>query len=187
MHQTFSEMKSKYFLQRVLLFVMIVQVFSIKATFGQDSISATKQAIREKLSVPFGTISKMNIEIVDGDELHDKYHQGSFLIKIKSVDSLPLSVPVIIEFKDETGNFPGDGFELYKKLYGKKTGTISSGISTKMKKKYVGRGFNIAAYETGEFTGIPNEYYKYQPERQDYGFHFRNYIIIVGDLTKGTK
>jgi hypothetical protein len=179
-------MNSKHILKHLFLFATIIVAFTAKTTFCQDTIRS-KQVIKERLTVPFGTVTKMNIEIVDGKELNDKGHQSSFLFRVRSVDSILLSEPVIIEFKDETGNFPGDEFELYKYLYGKKTGTISSKESEKMKKKYVGRQFNIVAYETGEFTGVPGDYFRYQPERQDYGFHFMNYIIVIADLTKRTE
>lgn len=179
-------MNSKLSLKYIFLIVAIIASFTAKTALGQDTIRPN-QAIKERLIVPFGTLVKMKAEIVDGAELNDKAHQASFLFSIKSVDSILLPKPILIEFKDETGNFPVDDFELYKYLYGKKTGTISSKESEKMKKKYAGKEFNIVGYETGEFTGIPDGYFKYQPVRQDYGFHFRHYIIVVADLTKKTE
>ncbi|NOT93411.1 hypothetical protein [Ferruginibacter sp.] len=129
----------------------------------------------------------MDIEIVDGIELNDKDHQSSFLFRIKSVDSIALTKSVIMEFKDETGEFPADEFQLYKYLYGKKKETVSSDIAVKIKKNYVGKTFKVVAYETGEFTGIPNGYFEYLPVRQDYGFHFRHYIIAVANVTNKTN
>ena len=126
----------------------------------------------------------MNIEIIDGDKLDDKGYEGSFLFKIKSVDSIKLSKPIIIELKDETGKFPTDVFQLYKYLYGRETGAPTSDTTEKMKKEYVGKTFKVVAYETGEFSGVPDNYFKYQPVRQDRGFYFRHYIIVVADLTK---
>ena len=177
-------MKSKYFAKYSFFFV-----FAFGATmsaFGQDT-TRPKEMIEEKLAIPFGTIRKMNIVIVDGDQLRDKAHQGSFLFSVKSVDSTTFLNPVTIEFKDETGKFPRDEFELYKYLHGKKATTLSAKQSEEMKKKYVGKEFTVAAYETGEFTGLPENYFKYQPVRQDYGFHFRHYIIVVADLTPSKK
>jgi hypothetical protein len=177
-------MNSKQFLKYI--FVTLLVVLTVKTSFGQDT-TGPKQVIKARLTVPFGTLAKMSVEIVDGNELNEKGHQSSFLLRVKSIDNTPLSKPIIIEFKDETGNFPTDDFELYKHLYGKKTRTISSKETEKMKKKYVGRQFNIVAYETGGFTGIPDDYFKYQPVKQDYEFHFRHYIIVVADLTKTTE
>jgi hypothetical protein len=177
-------MNSKYFEKYSFLFVF-ASVTAMSAV-GQDT-TRPKQLIEEKLAVPFGTIRKMTIVIVDGDQLHDKGHQGSFLFRVKSVDSTTFLNPVTIEFKDETGKFPRDEFELYKYLYGKNAKTLSAKQSEGMKKKYVGKEFTVAAYETGEFTGLPENYFKYQPVRPGYGFHFRHYIIVVADLTPTKK
>jgi hypothetical protein len=88
-----------------------------------------------------------------------------------------------MEFRDETDKFPNETFGLYKYLYGKKTGSLSSGMIEKMKKKYVGREFSIVAYETGGFTGFPVGYFEYQPLAQGTGFYFKNYLVIIASLT----
>jgi hypothetical protein len=178
-------MNSKHFLKHIFFTVTIIAGFTAKTTFGQDTVKP-RQVIKEWLTVPFGTLVKMKVEIIDGEELNDKYHQSSFLFRIKSVDSILLPKSIIIDFKDETGKFPTDEFELYKYLYGKEIGKISPSGSKKMKKKYVGQEFTIVAYEAGEFGGVPDGYFRYQPVRQDFGFYFRHYIIVVADLTKLT-
>jgi hypothetical protein len=143
----------------IFLTVACIAIFAIKFAFGQDTIKP-KQIIKERLPVHFGTLAKLKVEVVDGDSLDDKYHEGDFLFKVKCVDSISLTKAIIIEFKDETGRF---------KI---------------INKKNVGQEFTIVAYETGEFSGIPDGYFKYQPVRQDYGFHFRHYLIVVAVLTK---
>jgi hypothetical protein len=179
-------MRIKHLLKSILLALTIIAAFIANTAFGQDS-TRSAQVIKEWLPVPFGTIAKMTIEIVDGNELNDKGHQSSFLFRIKRIDSMAVAKPILMEFTDETGHFPSEDFALYKYLYGKKTGTLSSAQIEKMKTKYVGKEFIIAAYETGGFTGIPDGYYKYQPIRQDYGFHFKHHLVVVGDLTKRTQ
>jgi hypothetical protein len=165
-------MTSKLFLTRTL-FLIVIACISVKTTFGQNQVKA-------RLGLAFGTLVKMKVEIVDGDKLNDKYHQSTFLFKVKSVDSIVLTQPITIEFKDETGKFPCDEFQLYKLIYGKETGEISQEESRELKKKYVGKEFEVVAYETGEFTGIPDGYFKYQPVRQDMAFHFKTYLVIIG-------
>lgn len=156
--------------------------YSAKMSFGQDS-TYQQQLVKEKLTVPFGTMVKMGIEIIDGDQLKMKGYQGRFLARVKSIDSVLLAESVVLEFKDETGKFPVNEFELHTQLYGRKTGVVSAQLSADMKKKYVAREFSVVAYETGEFTGVPDGYADYREIRQDYSFHFRNYIIIVADRT----
>jgi len=68
-------------------------------------------------------------------------------------------------------------------LYGDDRGRSSYDADKEMKQKYVGKQFDVVAYETGEFTGVPDGYFKYQRVRQDVGFGFKNYLIIVADLT----
>ena len=174
-------MNPKHALQFIVHFVMVVAGLVPAVIFAQGT-ARPRLVIEERLPVPFGTVVKMKVIIVDGEELNDKGHQSSFLLKVMSVDGITLSKPVIIEFEDETGKFPNGVFELYKYLKGKEAHSISSEESDKIKKKYVGKEFDIAGYETGKFTGIPRGYGKYQPERQDYGFHFRHYIIVIADL-----
>lgn len=154
-------------------------------TVAQDT-ARYKRWFTEKLNHPFGTFLTLGVEIFDGEKLHDKIHQGSYLFKIKTVDSILLSEPIIMEFKDETGYFPSDDFQLYKYLYGVDTGYLDGKTATKITKKYSGREFTIIAYESGAFTGLPKGYGKYtQVIPQDVGFYFKHYLIVVSDLSKG--
>ena len=176
-------MNSKYFLYYIFLCVTIISCNSPKASNKQDN-NKSNSSVKERLNHPFGTLLKLTVEIVDGDLLASKGLEGSFLFKIKSVDSIALSNTILMEFKDETGKFPNEVFGLHKYLYGNDVGQIPSDEYKKMKKKYVGHEFNIVAYETGEFTGVPDGYFKYQRVRQDVGFGFMNYLIVVAGLTK---
>jgi hypothetical protein len=179
--QSNNQLNSKQMLRLNFSFVTIIGFFAATSALGQDTLKPTQ--IKERLNVPFGTLVKMKVEIVDGEKLNDKYHEGNFLFRIKTVDSIAVPGSMIIDFKDETGKFPTDEFELYKYLYGKEAKEITSSESKKMKKNYVGQNFTIMAYEAGEFAGVPKDYFKYQPVRQDFGFHFRHLIIVVADLT----
>lgn len=149
-----------------------------------QKVNAPVASIKEKLNVPFGTIVKMKVEIVDGDELRMKGYTGLFLFRVLSVSDKKLTKAAIIEFTDETGKFPNEMFGLYKYLYGKATGSLSSKEEEIMKKKYVGKVFEIIGYETGGFIGEPVDYYKYQETKQNWSFHFRNYLIVIGLANK---
>jgi hypothetical protein len=94
----------------------IIACFIALTTVGQAT--AKSKQIKQLLSVPFGTIAKLTIEIVDGDKLNDKGYEGSYLFKIKTLNGVKLSKSIIVEFKDETDKFPADDFQLYKYLYG---------------------------------------------------------------------
>ena len=109
---------------------------------------------------------KLKVEVIDGNNLTDKYFERKFFFRVKSIDNATIHKNLIIEFRDETGKFPADDFELYKYLYGKEIGQISSNESTKMKKQYIGREFYIVAYEDGEFTGFIEGNIEHRPLRR---------------------
>jgi hypothetical protein len=138
-----------------------------------------QEVVKELLGHPLGTISKMVVEVVDGDKLKDKYHTGTLLFKVKRVDSSDLPSPVILDFKDETGTFPLGDFVLNVQSNGKRVDTLSTRQEQRLRKNLIGKSFTIMAYESGLFTGVLDRYFEYQPVRQDFGFHFRHYLVIV--------
>lgn len=143
--------------------------------------------ISAKLAIPFGTIAKLEVEIYDGDSLQRKEYQGRYLLKINSVNDKKLVDTLLMAFDDETEELANDNFSLYKLVYRKKANTISSIQIHKMKKTYVGRKLTVMAYETGQFTGMPKEYFKYRPIRADRDFHFENYLMIVSIVKKSSN
>jgi hypothetical protein len=160
---------------------LILSVFFLICQFDNGHCqNNAKGTINPLLSIPFGTIATLEIEIIDGASLNNKRDEASYLLKVVKVNGEQLAKPVIINFKDETGQFPADDFELYKFKHKKEVASINSEESNKLQKGYVGRPFKIIAYESGGFTGIPNDYFKYQPVRQDMNFHFEHYLIIIG-------
>src|SRR5207247_300584 len=129
--------------------------------------------------IPFGTIAKLDVDIYDGDSLQMKAYEGIYLLKINSINDKLQNGTVLLSFKDETGELANDSFGLYKLIYGKSANSISRKQIDENKKKYVGKKLTLMAYETGHFTGIPKDYFKYQPIRTDRNFHFEDYLIIV--------
>ncbi|MBK8089036.1 MAG: hypothetical protein IPK31_14450 [Chitinophagaceae bacterium] len=78
----------------------------------------------------------MTGEIVDGKELQCQFFQSRLSFQNSKVHFTVFYFLhlFMIEFKDETGNLPSDDdFKLYKYLYGKKTGTLSSKETEQMK------------------------------------------------------
>jgi len=156
---------------------------SPSSSHGDTDTTAT---IATKLNIPFGTIAKLEVEVYDGDRLQMKSDQGTYLLKINSVNDRKIGDTLLLTFIDETEELAKDNFELYKLTYGKTAKSISDKQIDKMKKKYVGSKLTIMAYETGRFTGIPADYFKYRPARADKNFHFENYLVVVSNLTKQT-
>ena len=146
-------------------------------------VDSSKSNIMTMLNVPFGTISKLNIEIYDGDKLQRKEYEGVFLFKINSINDKLLNDTLLMTFIDETGYFAKDKFELHKLTNVKNVNSPSSKELDKVKEKYVGNKFTLMAYESGQFIGLPQDYFKYRPIRANRNFHFQNYLVVVAKLT----
>ena len=174
----------RLFLTLIVLQVGLWNYAQSEPEIANSKLDSSKSTITTKLNVPFGTISKLNVEIYDGDKLQRKEYQGVFLFKINSINDKPQNDTLLMTFLDETGQFANDDFELYKLTYGKSANSVSSKQVDKMKEKYVGKKFTLMAYETGQFSGMPKDYFKYRPIKADRSFHFQNYLIVVSSLTK---
>lgn len=172
----------------IILFILSVPILGQVKQVLRDSLETIKpNMVSSTLDYPFGTLLTMEVLLVNGDDTRLKQYQGAYLLKIVSIENKKVNNPITLVFRDETGKFPNDLFKLYKYLYGKDIGSITSDIQEKIEKRYIGKTFRVIAYETGGFVGIPDGYFKYQPIRQDTGFHFDNYLIIVADLTEPQK
>jgi hypothetical protein len=147
---------------------------------SQDDTSKT--TITPKLNIPFGTIAKLEVEVYDGDSLQMKAYQGTYLLKINSVNDKKIGDTLLLPLTDETEELANDNFGLYKLTYRKTANSISDKEIAKMKKNYVGRKLTLMAYETGHFTGLPKDYFKYRPISAGTNFHFQNYLIVVSNL-----
>ena len=149
---------------------------------GNKSAAVQQQLAKGRLNYPFGTILKLDVEIVDGDDLQLKESSGKYLLNVLRIEDSVINDTLIIPFEDETGLFPKDDFELYEHLNDKTTGSLSPDEITKMEQHYAGKRFRIAAYESGKFTGLPDGYNEYLDERAGKSFHFQNYLIVIGKL-----
>jgi hypothetical protein len=171
-----------------LLFLLITGVLRVDAqNAGAPAISkadSINASVTPKLNVPFGTIVKLEIEIYDGDSLQMKAYEGTYLFKINAVNGVLQRETLIMSFQDETEELAIDNFQLYKLTSGKTANSVSSQQSAKMKKNYVGKKFTLMAYETGQFAGIPNDYFKYRPVTAGKSFYFQNYLVVVANLKK---
>jgi len=178
---------TQYFKIIKAIFLILVLIWISACSQINDDNSNFK--IKEKLEYPFGTILKLKIEIIDGKDLEMKEFSGEYLIKIIEVNDNKVPEPQIMSFSDESGLFPSDNFELYKFLYGKETGNLSEDLIKKMNKNYVGKIFNVLAYESGNFSGSPvnsdyvtNHVSDFDLATQDISFQFVNFIKITTKL-----
>ena len=166
----------------ILLFFSLDNSYSQQVRDFSSLVNTTD--IKAYLNIPFGTITKLQVEIHDGNNLQMIAYQDTYLLKVNSVNEKPVNDIVLFRFTDETKQLANDNFTLYKLTYRKTAKSLTNIQIDKMKKGYVGKKFTIVAYETGRFTGIPTDYFKYRPVREDVSFHFEHYLIVVSILPK---
>jgi hypothetical protein len=183
-----STIRMKYygFVYSIFLSVTVVGCSSTTTTSKPD-VEKASLSFKADLKHPFGTLLKIEVEVFDGDLTARKEYEGVYLFKIKTIENKQPADTLLMRFRDDTGKFPTNDFELHKYLFGRDTGSISSDQVDKMKKEYAGKVFNIVAYESGEFAGFPKGYFEYQEEKAGMDFHFQNYLVVVADLTKPIK
>jgi len=140
----------------ILIFFIAVKANSQNRTVLNPYIEMDTFVIKPLAGIPFGTIAKLEVQVIDGNTLPLRVYMGEHLLKVISVNGVALKDTVLLLFSDETGS---------------------------LKKTNAGQKLTLMAYESGNFTGVPDSYFKYQPVRQDVGFGFRHYLIVVANLT----
>ncbi len=167
-----------------ILLALSISSCSSRSNYPQQENDKSVNVIKEKLGQPFGTLQEMEVEVFDGDSLKIKGYTGVYLFKIKAVGNKLMGDTIIMEFQDDTGNFPNGELAFRKQLNAANTDSVLIDNIEEMKQEYVGRVFKVIAYETGEFTGTPEEYFDYQEEFATQGFHFKNYLVVVAELSR---
>jgi len=130
------------------------------------------------LGEPLGVVMTLEGTIVDGASLHDKRHQGSYLLRVDSVAGHPVEQPVVMDF---SGPLPNNDFALYEWKTGKKTGTLDEAQIADLKVGYVSMRVVVYGYETGGFGGVP----KCLPRDeiwQDTNFGFHTSLVVLQRL-----
>lgn len=140
-----------------LFFFVAIKANSQKRTVLNPYIEIDTFVIKPRLGIPFGTIAKLEAQFFSGNDLHLFAYTGKVLLRINSVNGKAVKDTVILDFTDETKSL------------------IDADATEKL---------TIMAYESGSFIGIPENYFDYQPVRQDVGFGFRHYLIVVANLAK---
>lgn len=171
-------------------FLTIIFILTCSWTKSQEvpisglPVGSPKITLTAKLGIPFGTIAKVEAQIFDGASLHSMGYQNVYLLKINYVNDKLIKENLLMEFTDDTGTLAHEDFGLYELIYKKKTEEITEEQLKKMKEKYVGKKLVLMAYETGEFVGLPDNYLKYMPITQDFGFSFQHHLVVVAVLKR---
>ncbi len=180
----------KYSLTIIFVFVCTWAKSQLRLGYSSSGDSS-KITLTTKLGVSFGEMCKLEVEVFNGDNLLRKAYEGTYLLKINSINGNKVNDSLILRFSDETETLANDDFSLYQLIYKKKIGSLSSTQIDKMRKKYIGKKITVMAYETGEFKGTPDKYFDYKPVKPGiphffatYRFLFEHSLVIVSNLTK---
>jgi hypothetical protein len=114
------------------------------------------------LNIPLGTIVKLKCKIVDGDKTEIKQNMGLWLMKILEVDGIQINDNIVLDFNHLTDDFTNDKSDEEK--------------NTKIKENKV---LELTAYETGKFTGLPDDYMNYTEIMASTDFYFKTSLVII--------
>jgi len=143
----------------------------------------TDCACKPKLGQQFGTIYNLKVKVIDGEDLRMKAYWGVYLMKILEVEGVQINDTILMTFKDRTDEFPEGSYELREHLKGDINSRIEPEEELEFEKDYIGKTFDIVAYESGTFEGIPENYFDYQPVMTARGFYFINYLMVISSPT----
>ncbi|HYG78148.1 MAG TPA: hypothetical protein VEK08_24295 [Planctomycetota bacterium] len=134
-----------------------------------------------KLGLPLGHTADIEAEIVSGESMKMKEYWGRYLLKVSSVNGVPLRTQPILTFQLPFGNgkLANDHFKLYEMKKGKRASSLSNLEIKEIEKGYVGSVVKLIVYEAGEFYGLPKVLPPEVDVWADRGFHFSTYLEVL--------
>lgn len=136
------------------------------------------------LGLPLGTVTNIQATIIAGSELGQKYYDGIYLLRVTQVAERSMEKPIIIEFNAPSYmnvKLARDLAELYEMKTGKKIGQLDSKTAAALEKDYVGTSRRLLVYETGGYSGIPQNLPRDIFPWQDRGFVFSTSLIVLAE------
>jgi hypothetical protein len=176
------------------IFVCVVGMIAVRSSSQSQGrpivevpISAddlNKCQVIGKLDLPLGTVTEIEATIIAGDQLNQKRYAGEYLLHVTSVAGhllkesrfLEFSVPQFISAK-----LAHDPFDLYEMTTGKKISQLDSAQIAKIDEGYVGKHVRLDVYETGIFSGIPDNLPKDVHAWADHGFGFTSNLVVLAE------
>jgi len=114
--------------------------------------------------------------------LRKKRYSGSYLLKVTHVNNEIITSKPILEFSvlhARDVNLAPDNFELFFVTNGYEAKELTSSQIEDLKKGYVGKEVTLVCYETGEFSGMPDNLPDDVLPWQDHGFVFKTKLEIL--------
>jgi len=133
-----------------------------------------------KLGMPLGSPAVIKAVIVDGETMKDKIHSESYLLAVIEVNGSLLQDKPVLEFSLNHSldvELAVDNIELIN-MFGEGD-DLSEEYVNGLKKKYVGKEVSLLVYETGHFSGVPNDLPDNALLWQDEGFNFKSTLEVL--------
>ena len=108
----------------------------------------------------------------------------SCLLRVSEVDGRPLPQLPVMEFSVPSFvdvELANDNFDLYELKNWTRAGSLDSAQIEELQKGYVGKQVRLAVYETGGYSGIPDNLPHDVPSWQDHGFGFSTRLIVLAE------
>ena len=136
-----------------------------------------------------GTAFEIEATVVSGDATRAKANAGIYLLKITRVRGTSVTEPKLWRFSKSPGcdvTFYENHSELIKRIEVMQD-EPKKGISQKqiedIEKSFVGKQFKLQVYETGHFSGTPENLPKGFGGWADHRFNFMTNLIVLGEVS----
>jgi len=129
------------------------------ALVNAADVSSGEVQIVGHLGLPLGTVGRVQGAFFDGSELRMKALDGVLLMRVTRVNGNSLPKPALFRFS----RFQG--------------GILPNTLP--------GREFDLLAYETGAFEGVPQEAWNYVPVATTTGHSFETSLVVLMEHPAG--
>lgn len=146
-----------------------------------------QRTLQGHLGLPLGTATEIDAEIISGRSLRRKQYQSAYLLKVTHVAGKKLDDSITVKFyvpPFASVKIANNTFALYELKTGEKTGRLTSNQINELEKGYVGKTVRLVVYESGSFSGIPDNLPDDVPVWQDTGFHFSTMLNVLAQRKK---
>lgn len=134
------------------------------------------------LGLPLGTVTNVHATIIAGSELRLKAYDGLYLLRVTAVDGHRLGKAATLEFTVPSFanvRLARDPLALYELKTGNKKDQLRAGEIAELERGYVGSERSLMVYETGGYSGIPNNLPRDIPSWQDHSFSFTTSLVVL--------
>lgn len=137
------------------------------------------------LGAPLGKSVSIQAVVVDGETLKDKYHSCDYLLKVTSVNGVPLESQPIMDFSLDHAidvRLAEDNFALFLLKNNDVASSLTADQVRKLQTGYVGKEVSLWVYETGGFSGMPSDTPEDSAIWQDRGYGFYTHLEILKEI-----